>query len=37
MKDYPSQWIGSGLACWDVTDRASEYLDDCLPIQTKVR
>jgi hypothetical protein len=37
MKDHPSQWIGSGLACWDVTDRASEYLDDCLPILTKVR
>jgi hypothetical protein len=37
MKDHPSQCIGSGLACWEVTDRASEYLDDCLPIQTKVR
>jgi hypothetical protein len=36
MKDYPSQWICSGLTCCDVTDRASEYLDDRLPILTKV-
>jgi hypothetical protein len=32
MKDHASE----GLTCWDVTDRASEYLDDRLPIQTKV-
>ncbi|MGH7216902.1 MAG: zf-HC2 domain-containing protein [Nitrospiraceae bacterium] len=37
MKDHPSQWITSGLTCRDVTDRASEYLDDRLPIMTKVR
>jgi predicted anti-sigma-YlaC factor YlaD len=37
MKDHPSQWIHSGLTCRDVTDRASEYLDDRLPIMTKVR
>jgi predicted anti-sigma-YlaC factor YlaD len=37
MKDHPSQWIHSGLTCRDVTDRASEYLDDRLPILTKVR
>ena len=37
MKDHPSQWIPSGLTCRDVTDRASEYLDDRLPILTKVR
>jgi anti-sigma factor RsiW len=37
MKDHPSQWIRSGLTCCDVTDRASEYLDDRLPILTKVR
>ena len=33
MKDHASE----GLTCWDVTGRASEYLDDCLPILTKVR
>ena len=33
MKDNASE----GLTCWDVTDRASDYLDDCLPILTKVR
>jgi predicted anti-sigma-YlaC factor YlaD len=37
MKDHPSQWIRSGLTCRDVTDRASEYLDDRFPILTKVR
>jgi predicted anti-sigma-YlaC factor YlaD len=37
MKDHPSQWIRSGLTCCDVSDRASEYLDDRLPILTKVR
>ena len=37
MKDHPSQWIHSGLTCRDLTDRASEYLDGCLPILTKVR
>lgn len=33
MKDHASE----GLTCWDVTDRASDYLDDRLPILTKVR
>ena len=37
MKDHPSQWIRSELTCCDVSDRASEYLDDRLPILTKVR
>jgi predicted anti-sigma-YlaC factor YlaD len=37
MKDHPSQWIRSRLTCCDVSDRASEYLDDRLPILTKVR
>lgn len=37
MKDHPSQWIRSGLSCRDVTERASEYRDDRLPILTKVR
>jgi anti-sigma factor RsiW len=37
MKDRPSRWIHSGLTCSDVTERASEYLDDHLPILTKVR
>ena len=37
MKNYPSQRIRSGLTCRDVTDRASEYLDDHLPSLTKGR
>ena len=37
MKDHPSQWIHSGLTCRDLTGRASEFLDDRLPILTKVR
>ena len=37
MKDHPSQWIASGLTCRDVTDRTSDYLDEQLPILTKVR
>lgn len=37
MKDHPSlQWIHSSLTCLDVTDRASEYLDDRLPNLIKV-
>ena len=37
MKDHPSQWIQSGLTCRDVMDCSSEYLDDRLPMLTKVR
>lgn len=37
MKDHPSQWIHSGLTCPDVVDRSSEYLDDHLPILTRIR
>ena len=37
MKDRPSQWVRSGLTCRDVTDRASKYLDNRLPILIKVR
>lgn len=37
MKDYPSQWTHSGLTCRDVADRASEYLDDRIPILTKAQ
>jgi predicted anti-sigma-YlaC factor YlaD len=33
MKDHASE----GLTCWDVTGRASEYLDDHLPTLTKVQ
>jgi putative zinc finger protein len=32
MKDDPSQRIPSGLTCRDVTDRASEYLDNRLSV-----
>ncbi len=37
MKDHPSQWITSGLTCRDVADRATDYLDERLPILTQVR
>src|SRR6185295_4876094 len=37
MKDDPSQWTCSGLSCRDVTDRASEYLDDRLLSLTKTQ
>ena len=37
MNDHPSRGIPRGLTCRDVTDRASKYLDDRLPILTKVR
>ena len=33
MKNHASE----GLTCWDVTGRASEYLDDRLPVLAKVR
>jgi predicted anti-sigma-YlaC factor YlaD len=33
MKNHASE----GLTCWDVTGRASEYLDDHLPGLAKVR
>ena len=35
MKDSLLTWIHSGLTCRDVTDRASEYLDDRLVGLTK--
>jgi predicted anti-sigma-YlaC factor YlaD len=37
MNDRPSHWMTSRLTCHDVTERASDYLDDRLPIMTKVR
>ena len=37
MKDHPSQSIHSDLTCREVTDRASEYLDESNFILTKVR
>lgn len=37
MNNDPSQRIHSGLTCREVTDRASEYLDNRLSILTKVR
>jgi predicted anti-sigma-YlaC factor YlaD len=36
MKDYSSQGTRSGLTCRNVTDRASEYLDDRLFSLTKL-
>jgi len=37
MKDHPSQWIASGLTCRNVADCTTDYLDEHLPILTKVR
>lgn len=37
MKDHTPQWIQSGPICRNVVGLASEYLDDCLPLLTKVR
>jgi len=37
MKDYPSQWIASGLTCRNIADRATDYVDERLPMRTKVR
>jgi len=37
MKNHPSQWIASGLICRHLVDRTTEYLDECLPLLTKVR
>jgi predicted anti-sigma-YlaC factor YlaD len=37
MNDHPSQWMQSGLNCRNVAGFASEYLDDHLPMLTKIR
>ena len=37
MKDHPSQWILGGLTCREVAERASHYLEDRLPLSTKIR
>ena len=37
MKNHSVPWIHSGLTCREVTDRASEYLDDNISILTKFR
>ena len=37
MNDHPSQWMQSGLTCRNVSGIASEYLDDHLPMLTKIR
>ena len=37
MKDYRPPGSQRGLTCREVTDRASEYLDDNISILTKVR
>ena len=37
MKDNPSQWIASGLSCRDVAERATDYLEDRLPVFRKIR
>lgn len=37
MKDHPSQWIPSGLTCREVADRASDFLDERVPMPTNMR
>lgn len=37
MKDHPSQRIHSGLTCRELAERASHYLDDQLPLSSKIR
>jgi predicted anti-sigma-YlaC factor YlaD len=37
MKDHPSQWIPSGLTCRDVAEQATDYLENRLPVFTKIR
>jgi predicted anti-sigma-YlaC factor YlaD len=36
MKEYPSQWACSELTCRDVATKTSEYLEDHLPLETKI-
>jgi len=36
MKDHPSQWIHSGLTCRDVAELASHYIENRLPLSTKI-
>ena len=36
MKDHPSR-IHSGLTCHELVERASHYLEDQLPLSTKIR
>jgi hypothetical protein len=37
MEDHPSEWIHCGLTCRDVAERATDYLEDQLPVFTKIR
>jgi predicted anti-sigma-YlaC factor YlaD len=37
MKEYPAQRNYRGLTCRNVSGIASEYLDDHLPMLTKIR
>lgn len=37
MKSHLSEWAHSGFTCREVTDCATEYLDDKISILTKVR
>ena len=36
MKQHPSQWIHSRLICRDVAKQATDYLEDRLPLFTKI-
>ena len=36
MKDQPLQWNHSGLMCRDVAERTTDYLEDRLPVFTKI-
>jgi len=37
MNDHPTQWIDGGLTCRDAAERVTDYLEDQLPVFTKVR
>jgi hypothetical protein len=36
MKGHPSRWVQSGMVCSEVARRASDYLEDRLPVFTKL-
>ena len=37
MKDHPSQWISSGVSCRELTEQASDYLDNRLSLGREIR
>lgn len=37
MRGYEGRWGYQGPMCWEISHQTSRYLDDCLPISTKIR